>query len=70
MKPVTMIPAGVTPEFRAYLKDIGKPSGRSAEEVYTLWREYCQTCTNYDQSPVQFEFEQWYAEPLKLEAAQ
>jgi hypothetical protein len=61
-----MIPSHVTPEFRAWLRAIGRPSNRTAEEVYALWKEYAQTCTNYDQSPVQSEFEQWYSEPLKL----
>ena len=55
-----MIPAGVVPEFRVWLAEVGRPSGKTAEQVYALWRDYCATCTNYDQSPVQSEFLRWY----------
>lgn len=30
-------------------------------DVFMLWLEYCETCQNYDQSPVMIEFLQWYA---------
>lgn len=58
------IPISVVPEFRAWLVEVGKPSGKTPEQVWALWRSYCNTCQSFDQSPVQFEFLEWHRDEL------
>lgn len=50
--------------FQAYCTSLAARHNKSVEQVYAWWREYCDTCQNFDQSPVQFEFENWYAATL------
>jgi len=60
------ISASVAPEFRAWLAETGKPSGKTMEQVYALWRKYSADCESFDQSPVQCEFLDWYKDDLRL----
>ena len=62
------IPGTVVPEFRAWLREIGAKCGKTAEQVYALWREYCQHCQWADQSPVKSEFCDWYKDQLTTSA--
>lgn len=55
----------IGPDFRAWLAEIGRPTGKTAEQVYTLWVNYCRDCRNFDQSPVEFEFLNWYRKDLQ-----
>ena len=48
------------PEFQAQIKAIADKFKKPVLDVYALWREYSETCRLYDQSPVLFEFENWY----------
>ncbi len=50
--------------FRDYVDGLAAVHGKSVEQVYRWWLEYAERCDNCDQSPVLFEFEQWYAEKL------
>ena len=47
-------------QFIAWLDKVAAASGRTSAEVRAMWQEYCRDCRNYDQSPVGFEFCQWY----------
>ena len=55
------IPATVCAEFRVWMRELGQRCGKTEEQIYKLWHNYTATCSNYDQSPVKSEFEQWYA---------
>ncbi len=50
--------------FQEYCTTLAARHGKTVEQVYGWWREYCDACQNFDQSPVQFEFENWYASSL------
>lgn len=50
--------------FQAKINAIAKVANMTGDEVFALWRKYSAQCTNYDQSPVMFEFVQWYAAEL------
>lgn len=63
-------PPHVVPEFRAWLAEVGKPSGKTPEQVWVLWRNYAKTCEDFDQSPVEFEFLEWYKADLAGPAVQ
>lgn len=52
------------PEFQDYVASLATRHNKAIEQVYSWWREYCDACQNYDQSPVQFEFENWYSSSL------
>ena len=58
------IPETVCAEFRTWMAEVGAPTGKTIEQVYKLWHDYCVTCQNYDQSPVKFEFLEWYKADL------
>lgn len=45
--------------FVQWIKDVAIKNNQSEDFVFSLWQKYCIACTNYDQSPVQFEFLQW-----------
>lgn len=45
--------------FQKLMARIAEVAKLTTMEVYALWREYSETCRNYDQSPVLFEFIQW-----------
>ena len=61
----TAIPASVVPEFRAWLAEVGKPSGKTPEQVWTLWHDYAKTCEGFDQSPAKVEFLDWHQDALR-----
>lgn len=50
--------------FQAKINAIAALSGKPADDIYGLWKGYAATCSSYDQSPVVFEFCQWYSEQL------
>lgn len=56
--------AACHPDFRKDMAAIGAANGKSAEEVYVLWRKYSTDCRNYDQSAILAEFLKWYAKEL------
>lgn len=47
--------------FQAKINAIAAVAGKTGEQVYELWRKYDRQCSLYDQSPVLFEFIEWYA---------
>jgi len=53
-----------TPQFRARITSLATTHGKTEEQVFAWWDEYCVTCANYDQSPVLSEFESWYQAKL------
>lgn len=54
--------------FRDELQQIADDNAKPVLTVYGWWREYSKTCDSYDQSPVMFEFLQWYDAQLRLVA--
>ncbi len=52
------------PAFQAKINALASVAGMTGQEVYELWRKYDRQCTMYDQSPVLFEFVQWYTAEL------
>lgn len=50
--------------FQEKIYAIANVSSVPALRVWDLWRDYDRRCTGYDQSPVLFEFVQWYAGDL------
>ena len=52
-------------DFQRFIHELADKHGKPPATVYQWWREYCDQCTAFDQSPVLFEFELWYAEKLK-----
>jgi hypothetical protein len=50
--------------FQAKINTLAAVAGMTGAEVYELWRKYDRQCTMYDQSPVLFEFVQWYTAEL------
>jgi uncharacterized membrane protein len=50
--------------FQKQIKALAAKNGKTPEKVYEWWRVYTEDCRNYDQSPVMFEFQQWYADKL------
>ena len=50
--------------FKAWLSEVASEHGKSVEQVFGWWREYTRDCRNYDQSPVQSEFLDWYRDKL------
>ena len=53
------------PSFQDKIKALAEANNKAVMQVYIWWREYCETCTNYDQSPVFSEFESWYKGKLE-----
>lgn len=43
---------------------IAEQHHKTPEQVLGWWREYAKDCRAFDQSPVEFEFLQWYAAKL------
>jgi len=60
--------AKTTPQFQQKITSLAVDCNQPALTVYGWWREYCDDCTAYDQSPVLFEFKQFIAERLALTA--
>ena len=52
------------PEFQRHLQDVADKYEKPVATVYEWWRKYSDTCRDYDQSPVLFEFENWYKSDL------
>ncbi len=50
--------------FQAKINAIAGVAAMTGQEVYDLWRKYDKQCSVYDQSPVLFEFVQWYTAEL------
>jgi hypothetical protein len=50
--------------FKAWLSEVASEYGKPVEQVFAWWREYTRDCRNYDQSPVQSEFLDWYRDKL------
>lgn len=53
------------PEFQRRLQELADKYEKPVERVYEWWKNYTKTCQDYDQSPVLFEFENWYGADLK-----
>jgi len=51
--------------FQYKIADLADKYEKPADLIYHWWKEYCITCRNYDQSPVLFEFENWYKAQLE-----
>lgn len=47
--------------FQTKIAAIASAANMQPEQVYELWRKYDRQCSSYDQSPVLFEFIEWYA---------
>ena len=58
------------PSFREHIANLGNKYRLNITEVYGCWREYCRDCSNFDQSPVLFEFENWYKDRFAKMAAE
>lgn len=56
--------------FKLEIKRLAEQAGKTTLAVYALWREYSQTCTNSDQSPLLSEFAAWYKAELMPKQAQ
>lgn len=52
--------------FQTWVYELARQYKKDPILVYQWWKEYCQSCRYADQSPVMFEFEQWYEEKLKI----
>lgn len=61
--------AGTAPVFQAHIRALAATARKTTEAVYALWLKYAKDCESGDQSPVLFEFEQWYKDDLKPETA-
>lgn len=46
--------------FIIFIRGIAIENDKSEDVIYRLWKEYCAKCQGYDQSPVKYEFCQWY----------
>ena len=46
--------------FVDFLYDIASKNDREGDDVYQMWREYSEKCTCMDQSPIRYEFLNWY----------
>lgn len=56
------------PTFQATITRIAEQSPKLQPlGVFSLWRAYSQECDAADQSPVMFEFLQWYSKQLGIE---
>lgn len=50
--------------FTDWIAEIALAHGKTSEQVTTLWKEYAEQCHSGDQSPVRFEFLDWYKDRL------
>jgi hypothetical protein len=48
------------PAFRQEIALLAAANGKTPGEIYSLWCDYVERCDSADQSPVLFEFRQWY----------
>ncbi len=49
----------LSPNFIEFVYSTASANQKTPDEVYSLWKKYCDTCTGYDQSPTLHEFKQW-----------
>jgi hypothetical protein len=56
--------ANTAPGFQDKIYAIAAAAGMTGEQVYELWRKYDKQCSLHDQSPVLFEFVNWYADAV------
>lgn len=54
----------LAPNFQKYIVDLSQKHNKPTLYIYGLWCEYSGQCFLYDQSPVQFQFEDWYKKQL------
>jgi hypothetical protein len=59
-----MICADLCESFQIWLSEVAFEHGKTVEQVFGWWQEYTRDCRNYDQSPVQSEFLDWYRDRL------
>ena len=52
--------------FIDFIREIASINNKHEDAIYDLWRDYVAKCDGYDQSPVKYEFCQWY----KLECSE
>ena len=55
---------GTTAEFQLRISRVAIVAGQNSLDVYALWRKYSGQCYASDQSPLLWEFVQWYAKQL------
>lgn len=55
---------GRAPIFAGWLESLAAKHGKTVEQIHGWWKEYADYCRVGDQCPVEFEFEQWYADKL------
>ena len=48
------------PSFLAKVQALAEKTGKPGDTIYGWWREYATDCHNFDQSPIWFEFLEWY----------
>lgn len=56
--------AHTVPVFQLRIQRIAAVAAMQPLEVFALWREYSDYCSNCDQSALLWEFVEWYAEKL------
>ena len=50
--------------FQDNIKAIAEIAKKTPDEVFTLWREYSDKCSMWDQSAILGEFVDWYVKDL------
>ncbi len=58
----------LVPGFIGSIRELAAKHRKDPEQVYQWWREYSQTCRDFDQSPVMSEFERWYRKKLEAQS--
>ena len=56
--------ANTCQSFQAAIREIALACNKEPIKVYALWRKYCSQCEFSDQSPLLWEFAEWYAAEL------
>lgn len=51
--------ARTVPAFQTQINRIAAVNDLDPMDVFAKWRAYCDTCSNWDQSPILSEFVQW-----------
>lgn len=52
-------------EFQAEIRRLSIKHKKPIMQIYGWWREYSNTCRNYDQSADLPEFKEWYKKELE-----
>ena len=50
----------LSPEFVRFIVAVAALNGETADKIWDLWDAYSEQCRGYDQSPVIFEFCEWF----------